>query len=84
MGAMRRRLRKLEDADASRLRGSSSRQEEPRNEGVEQLFDTERQRHLQGDSGLVYDSEEQAFYTSGGELALSRTYANLVRLFDSL
>ncbi len=83
MGAMRRRLRKLEDADAPRLRGGC-RQEEPRNEGAEELFDRERQRHLEGDSGLVYDSDEQAFYSSGGELALSRTYANLVRLFDSL
>ncbi len=80
---MRRRLRKLEDAP--RLRGGSRREaEESRGAGAEELFNIERRRHLQGDSGLVYDSDEQAFYTSGGELALSRTYANLVRLFDSL
>lgn len=76
---MKRRLRRLEDAAGSRLRS-----EESRNEGVEALFDFEMQRHLAGGSGLVYDAEEDVFYTDEGELAVSRTYANLERIFNSL
>lgn len=79
MGGVRRRLRRLEDASGPRLRG-----EEPRNEVAEALFDFEIKRHLAGDSGLVYVDEEQAFYTGGGELAVSRNYANLEHILDSL
>lgn len=79
MGGMRHRLSKLEDAFDPWLRGG-----EPRNEAAEKLFDYERQRYLEGNSGLVYEDGEQAFYTGGGELALSRTYANLEHIFNSL
>jgi hypothetical protein len=33
-----------------------------------------------GGPGLTHDEEAQAFYTLGGELALSREYVNLERL----
>ncbi len=82
MASLNDRLKGLEDTRALQQRRWG--QEEPRNEGAEKLFAYEREQYLAGSSGLVYDADEDAFYTSSGELAVSRTYANLERIFNSL
>lgn len=47
---------------------------------ADEFYQWELEWHQGGSSELVFDADAEAFYTSDGELALSRTYVSLPRL----
>ncbi len=74
---MKRRLQKLE-----RVHGSDKGEA-----GLNDFHDLYAKcldDHQFGLSGLVHVPDEEAFYTPEGELALSRTFCHLERIFKNL
>jgi len=74
---MKRRLQKLE-----RVHGSDKG--EAGLTSFHDLYAKCLDDHRFGPSGLVHVPNEEAFYTPEGELALSKTFCHLERLFKNL
>ncbi len=75
---MKRRLQKLE------LVHGSNKGEEASLYDFQDLYAMSLDDHQFGLSGLVHVPDEEAFYTPEGELALSRTFCHLERIFKNL
>ena len=78
MGGMKRRLQKLE-----RVHGSN-KSEEASLYDFQDLYAMSLEDYQSGLSRLIHVSDEEAFYTPEGELALSRTFCHLKRIFKNL
>lgn len=74
---MKRRLQKLE-----RVHGSNKG--EANLTDFQDLYAMCLDDYQSGLSGLIHASDEEAFYTPEGELALSRTFCHLERIFKNL
>ncbi len=74
---MKRRLQKLERAHGSD-KGEAGLND------FQDLYAMSLNDYQSCLSGLIYVSDEEAFYTPEGELALSRTFCHLERIFKNL
>ncbi len=72
MGGMKRRLQKLE-----RVHGSNKGEDAS-------LYAMSLEDYQSCLSRLIHVSDEEAFYTPEGELALSKTFCHLERTFKNL
>ena len=78
MGGIKRRLQKLE-----RVHGSDKSKDASLYD-FQDLYAMSLNDYQSGLSGLIHVSDEEAFYTPESELALSRTFCHLERIFKNL